>query len=134
MTIMVYTSGKHHYVPYVVLSALSSPRGSRYDSTVDSSGNQSSERLSIQSFDKQKLITYYGARHCAKDCACFTANITRQEERGLDPESLVLVPGFFCSMSHTLKKSTQKFQHPIQLKALTDIICKNVFCYLNNRV
>ena len=40
-----------------------------------------------------------------KDSAYPTAKITGQEDPGPGPESLILVPGFFCSMSPTFKKS-----------------------------
>lgn len=80
-------------------------QGSSYNSTIYVCGNWKSERLFIQSLDKYKLITYYWVRHCEKDCVYFTANITEQEEPGLGPESLILMPGFLCPISHTLQKS-----------------------------
>lgn len=78
---------------------------SRYDSTIYICRYWKSERSFIQPFDKWKLITYCWSRHCAKECACFTAKITGQEEPGLGSESWILVPGFFCSISHILQKS-----------------------------
>lgn len=113
---------------------------SRCDSTVyNISGNLNSDRSFIQPFDKYKLITYYWARHCAKDCASFTAKITRQEEQGLGSESLILMPGFFCSISHTLKKIHTKIPVPSKMKSTSKpylkeyvLLFKYPGVYLNN--
>lgn len=88
--------------------------GGRYDSNIHL-WILESERLFIQSFDKYKLITYHWARHCAKDCACFTAKIIGQEEPGLGLESLILVPGFFAQC-HILYRNHTKIPAPNKIK------------------
>lgn len=72
---------------------------------------ESLKGYSFKSFDKYKLITYFWARNCAKDCAYFTAKITGQEKPGLDQESLTLNARIFLLNVTYFREITQKFRY-----------------------